>query len=64
VFLVEVEALFGRHTLCSRRFVIPVDFAQTLQYKPAFLREVRRHLYKMAPGMCEAMPDDDFQFLG
>jgi len=52
VFLVEAEALFGRHALHPRRFVVPVDFAQTFQYKPALLREVKRHLYKVAASMC------------
>ena len=64
VFLVEVEALFGRHALRSRRFVVPVDLAQTFQYKPALLRKVWHHLHKVAASMCETMPYDDFQFLG
>jgi hypothetical protein len=29
-----VESRLGGETLCSRRFIVPVDFAQAFQYKP------------------------------
>ena len=51
VFLMEAETLFGRHTLRPRRFVVSVNFTQTLQYEPALQREVRRHFHKVAAGM-------------
>ena len=51
VFLVEVESLLGRETLCPRRFVVSVNFTQTLQYEPALQWEVWRDFHKVAAGM-------------
>lgn len=61
VFLMEMEALFGRHSLRPRRFVVPVNFTRTLQYEAALLREVRRHLYKIAASMRQTLRDNDLE---
>src|SRR5580692_4122136 len=64
VFLVEAQALFGRQTLRPRRFVISVNFTQTLQDELALVREVRRDFHKVAAGVRQTMRDNDCQLLG